>query len=194
MPLLVQPIRPFHTKSLPKFFSLSLHALSTSPRFPSEELQPYVLPVVRKAEKLIFDKNENKEYLPIEGLAAFRKATVDLLLGAKHPAIAEGRVAVIQSLSGTGSLRVGAAFIARWMPNATVYISDPTWGNHFNIFGDEKVKTAKYRYFKKETIGLDFEVRFSITTTVLDSFMFSRFGPLNFHKFFPREFLCLCSF
>lgn len=90
-------------------------------------------------------KAENKEYLPIDGLAAFKKATVDLLLGSDNPAIAEGRVACLQSLSGTGSLRVGAAFINAWMPGTTVYLSNPTWGNHQNIFGDAGVQWKYYR-------------------------------------------------
>ncbi|PNW86841.1 hypothetical protein CHLRE_02g097900v5 [Chlamydomonas reinhardtii] len=121
-----------------------------------EQLKPVVLSVVKKAESKIFSRNENKEYLTIEGLDAFRKATVDLLLGGDHPAIKEGRVAVVQSLSGTGSLRVGAAFIARFMKGATVYLSNPTWGNHRNIFGDEGVEWKYYRYFDADTVGLDF--------------------------------------
>lgn len=52
---------------------------------------------------------------------------------------------MVQSLSGTGSLRVGAAFIARFMKGATVYLSNPTWGNHRNIFGDEGVEWKYYR-------------------------------------------------
>eukprot|EP00798_Chlamydomonas_sp_ICE-L_P024820 gene24820-10470_t len=122
-----------------------------------EDLKPYVLPVVAKAEKMIVEAKENKEYLPIEGFAPFRKATVDLLLGNDHPAIAEGRIAALQSLSGTGSLRVGAAFIANWMKGTTVYLSNPTWGNHRNIFGDEGVKWEYYRYYDAETVGLDFK-------------------------------------
>ncbi len=50
-----------------------------------------------------------------------------------------------QALSGTGSLRLGAAFIARFMKGTTVYISNPTWGNHRNIFGDEGVEWKYYR-------------------------------------------------
>ncbi len=42
-----------------------------------------------QAEKKIFEAKENKEYLAIEGLESFRKATVDLLLGSDHPAIKE---------------------------------------------------------------------------------------------------------
>lgn len=100
---------------------------------------------------------ENKEYLPIQGLAEFNAATVRLLLGEGSAAAAEGRVATVQSLSGTGSLRVGAAFINRYLPDATVYLSNPTWGNHKNIFADAGVPTKMYRYFNKETTGLDFE-------------------------------------
>jgi len=123
----------------------------------TEELQPYVLKVVTKAEEKMLAKGENKEYLPIDGLPAFKKATADLLLGADSPAIAEGRVATLQSLSGTGSLRVGAAFINAWMPGTTVYLSNPTWGNHRNIFADAGVEWKYYRYFDPETVGLDFE-------------------------------------
>eukprot|EP00475_Leptophrys_vorax_P007679 TRINITY_DN1486_c2_g1_i1.p1 TRINITY_DN1486_c2_g1~~TRINITY_DN1486_c2_g1_i1.p1 ORF type:complete len:458 (+),score=53.06 TRINITY_DN1486_c2_g1_i1:1930-3303(+) len=122
----------------------------------TEDLQPYVLRVVTKAEKLMLDKHENKEYLPIEGLAAFNKATVELLLGAGNKAVADGRVATVQGLSGTGSLRLGAAFIQRYLPGATVYISAPTWGNHKNILSDAGVAWKEYRYYDPKTVGLDY--------------------------------------
>ncbi|KAG0625995.1 hypothetical protein M758_2G094600 [Ceratodon purpureus] len=123
----------------------------------TEELQPYVLEVVKKAEKKMLESGDNKEYLPIEGLAAFNKATAELLLGADNAAIKENRVATVQGLSGTGSLRLGAAFIQRYFPDTTVYISSPTWGNHKNIFNDAGVPWKEYRYFDPKTVGLDFE-------------------------------------
>lgn len=110
----------------------------------------------RTAENLILNSGGNKEYLPIEGLDAFRRATVKLLLGEGHAAVREGRVATLQALSGTGSLRVGAAFIARFLPKGTVvYLSNPTWGNHRNIFADEGVEWRNYRYFDAERVDLD---------------------------------------
>lgn len=121
----------------------------------TDDLQPYVLEVVKKAERSMIDKGENKEYLPIQGLDAFRKATVELLLG-DSAAVSEGRVACLQSLSGTGSLRVGAAFIKAWLPGKTVYLSNPTWGNHRNIFGDAGLEWKYYSYFDPASIGLDF--------------------------------------
>eukprot|EP00887_Chlorella_sp_A99_P005444 scaffold1.g5444.t1 len=136
----------------------------------TEELKPLVLKVVRKAEEAMLAKNLDKEYLPVEGLAAFRKATIELLLGADSPAAAEGRVACLQALSGTGGVRMGAAFIERFLPKGTtVYISNPTWSNHLNIFRDAGVPFKQYRracgtgdgarrwYFDPETVGLDFE-------------------------------------
>ncbi|KAL5558192.1 hypothetical protein UlMin_034403 [Ulmus minor] len=123
----------------------------------TEELQPYVLDVVKKAENLMIERGENKEYLPIEGLAAFNKATAELLFGADSPIIKEQKVATVQGLSGTGSLRLAAALIERYFPGAEVLISSPTWGNHKNIFNDARVPWSEYRYYDPKTVGLDFE-------------------------------------
>ncbi|XWS72725.1 hypothetical protein CRYUN_Cryun02cG0065000 [Craigia yunnanensis] len=110
----------------------------------TEELKPYVLNVVKK-------------YLPIEGLAAFNKVTAELLFGADNPVIKKQRVATVQGLSGTGSLRLAAALIERYFPGAKVLISSPTWGNHKNIFNDAGVPWSEYRYYDPKTVGLDFE-------------------------------------
>ncbi|KAK9742193.1 hypothetical protein RND81_03G154400 [Saponaria officinalis] len=123
----------------------------------TEELSPYVLEVVKKAENLMLERGENKEYLPIEGLAAFNKVTAELLFGAGNPVISEQRVATVQSLSGTGSLRLAAGLIERYFPGAKVLISSPTWGNHKNIFNDARVPWSEYRYYDPKTVGLDFE-------------------------------------
>ena len=69
----------------------------------------------------------------------------------------QGRVATVQSLSGTGSLRVGAQFINKCIPGKTVYLSNPTWGNHKGIFSSAGVEWKFYRYFDPETVGLDFD-------------------------------------
>ncbi|KAM7260148.1 hypothetical protein ACFE04_015889 [Oxalis oulophora] len=123
----------------------------------TEQLQPYVLDVVKKAENLMLQRGENKEYLPIEGLAAFNKATAELLFGADNQVIKEQKVATVQGLSGTGSLRLAAALIERYFPGAKVLISSPTWGNHKNIFNDAGVPWSEYRYYDPKTVGLDFE-------------------------------------
>ena len=59
-----------------------LHVNTTASTHPPTHPHP-------QAEQKIFNKNENKEYLVIEGLDTFRKATVDLLLGSSSTLVAE---------------------------------------------------------------------------------------------------------
>mmetsp|Transcript_15989 Transcript_15989/g.48018 ORF Transcript_15989/g.48018 Transcript_15989/m.48018 type:complete len:430 (-) Transcript_15989:310-1599(-) len=118
--------------------------------------KPVVLDVVREAEKQIAGEHY-MEYLPIGGNKQFVDRAVALALGDDNPAIADGRVAALQSLSGTGACRVMAEFMARFMPGAKIHISDPTWANHHNIFRDAGVERTLYKYYKPETRGLDFE-------------------------------------
>ena len=123
----------------------------------NDNLQPVVLNVVRKAEERVVAQKNNKEYLPIDGFAPFNKVSAELMFGEDSALLKDGKIVTLQSLSGTGSLRVGAAFINRFFPGTSVYIPNPSWGNHKNIFADAGVSVQQYKYFDKETIGLDFE-------------------------------------
>lgn len=73
--------------------------------------KPYVLPSVLEAEKRLFNGSLDKEYLPITGLGDFTKLSAELAYGKDSKPIKEGRVAVAQSISGTGALRIGTAFL-----------------------------------------------------------------------------------
>lgn len=91
--------------------------------------RPWVLPVVKKTEiKIAESENINHEYLPVCGPDSFTKASVTLLLGEDSPAIKENRAHGVQSLSGTGALRLGAEILVHKMGRKVVYYSDPTWG------------------------------------------------------------------
>ena len=82
---------------------------------------------------------------------------MELAYGEGSAAAREGRVAVVQSLSGTGSCRLFAEFQARFLPGSRVYIPSPTWSNHHSIWKDARVEETVYPYYKPETKGLDFE-------------------------------------
>jgi len=115
--------------------------------------KPYVLSCVKKAEKLIADKNLDKEYLGITGLADFNKASMKLAYADTVPL---NRLATTQSISGTGALRIGGAFLQRFYPHAKkIFLPTPSWGNHTPIFRDSGLEVAQYRYYDKKTIGLD---------------------------------------
>ncbi|KAE8654587.1 Aspartate aminotransferase [Hibiscus syriacus] len=124
----------------------------------TEEGKPLVLNVVRKAEQMLLnDRARVKEYLPIVGIADFNKLSAKLILGADSPAIQENRVTTVQCLSGTGSLRVGAEFMARHYHQKTIYIPQPTWGNHPKIFTLAGLSVKTYRYYDPTTRGLNFQ-------------------------------------
>lgn len=120
--------------------------------------KPYVLPSVRTAEKKIVDAALDKEYAGITGVPSFPKAAALLAYGEDSKAIAEDRVAITQSISGTGALRIGGAFLERFYPGTkTIYIPNPSWANHNAVFKDSGLKVEKYRYYNPDTIGLDFD-------------------------------------
>ncbi|KAG2437533.1 hypothetical protein HYH02_011176 [Chlamydomonas schloesseri] len=118
--------------------------------------QPVVLDAVREAERRVAGSHF-MEYLPIGGLRDFISESVKLAYGDNAAVLAEGQVAAVQSLSGTGSCRLFADFQKRFMPGTKVFIPEPTWSNHFNIWRDAGVEFAKYRYYKPETRGLDID-------------------------------------
>lgn len=112
---------------------------------------------VKKAEERLLADEDTKDYLVITGLPAYNTAVQELLWGKEHEIIKSGRAGTVQTPGGTGALRVAADFIHRHMPNATVWLSDPTWANHPNIFRSADVNTKTYRYYNPTTFGLDFD-------------------------------------
>ncbi|CAG8827080.1 443_t:CDS:2 [Gigaspora margarita] len=120
--------------------------------------KPYVLNAVRKAEQRIIQDKLDKEYLSITGLPSFTKEAALLAYGKDSEPLQEGLLAITQSISGTGALRVGGVFLNRFYPyHKKIYFPTPTWGNHGAIFRDSGFEIAQYRYFDKSTNGLDFE-------------------------------------
>ncbi|NMP28517.1 aspartate/tyrosine/aromatic aminotransferase [Rahnella sp. SAP-1] len=95
-------------------------------------------------------------YLPMEGLAAYRGSVAQLLFGAEHPALQQQRIATIQTVGGSGALKVGADFLKFYFPNSEVWVSDPTWDNHVAIFAGAGFKVHTYPYFDAEKLGVNF--------------------------------------
>ena len=116
-----------------------------------------VLPSVQQAEARILAEGGAKPYLPMEGGAACRALVADLLLGAGHPAIGQGRVATIQTVGSSGGLKVGADFLKTWLSDSQVWVSDPTWDNHRSMFEGSGFTVNSYPYYDAATGGLRFD-------------------------------------
>jgi aspartate aminotransferase len=117
--------------------------------------QPYILNCVRQAEKRIYEGKLNHEYAPIGGDPAFTKVAANLMFGADAKEIKENRVTTVQTISGTGALRVAGQFLKRFLPNTDIYLPEPTWGNHKPIFKDSGFGLKPYKYYDGKG-GLDF--------------------------------------
>jgi aromatic-amino-acid transaminase len=96
-------------------------------------------------------------YLPMEGMKPYREAIQGLLFGADSSVVAAGRVATIQTLGGSGALKVGSDFLKRYFPQSEVWVSDPTWDNHVAIFEGAGFKVHTYPYFDPQTLGVAFD-------------------------------------
>jgi len=115
--------------------------------------QTPVLACVKAAERKLIESEKTKTYLGIEGLPDYRHHVRDLLFG---DTIENERVAVVQTPGGTGGVRVAADFIASQMHGPRVWVSNPTWENHTNIFTAAGLTSEVYRYLDASRTGLDF--------------------------------------
>lgn len=95
-------------------------------------------------------------YLPMEGDRRYRAAVQRLLFGADREVVAAGRITTVQTLGGSGALKVGADFLRTHFGPRTVYVSNPTWDNHRSIFAGAGFTVDDYRYYDAATGGVDF--------------------------------------
>ena len=114
----------------------------------TDEEKPYVFDVVKDVEKELLDEllsgKINKEYTPIEGHAGFREESKKLIFGKDCKNMKN--IVTVQSLSGTGALRVGGEFLRKFTPTV-IHVPKPTWTTHFAIFQNAGLKTAEYPYY-----------------------------------------------
>ncbi|NOY40889.1 MAG: aspartate/tyrosine/aromatic aminotransferase [Planctomycetes bacterium] len=112
------------------------------------------LECVRVAEQRLAEAATSKSYLPIPGAPEYAEVVQKLAFGADNGAVQSGRIATAHTPGGTGALRVASDFIKANLPNATLWLSDPTWPNHPNIFAAAGVPMESYPYFNKESNDL----------------------------------------
>ena len=116
-----------------------------------------LLSSVRRAEEALVEAHAARGYLPIDGIARYNAAVQRLLFGADSAAVADGRVVTVQTLGGTGALKVGADLLCRTQPAAGAWISDPSWENHRALFEAAGFEVATYPYYDPVTRGVRFE-------------------------------------
>jgi aromatic-amino-acid transaminase len=115
-----------------------------------------LLECVRRAEQAIAQIGAPHPYLPIDGIATYDAAVQRLLFSSESEVVKEGRVVTVQTLGGTGALKVAADFLRKYLPGAQVWISDPSWENHRALFEGAGFAVRAYPYYDESTHGVDF--------------------------------------
>jgi aromatic-amino-acid transaminase len=116
-----------------------------------------VLECVRRAEQKLAETPLPRNYLPIDGLQAYDRGVQELLFGADSAALREQRIVTVQTLGGTGGLKVGADLLRRLNGAAQLWISDPSWENHQALFDYAGFKVQAYPYYDPAAHGVRFD-------------------------------------
>jgi aspartate/tyrosine/aromatic aminotransferase len=116
-----------------------------------------ILETVRLAEARILAEETTKVYKPIAGDPAYTHVVKELIFGPGHTALRDGRVETLHTPGGTGALRVAADLIRRIRPDATVWLSAPTWPNHPQILAAVGLPSRTYPYVDDRAGGLEVE-------------------------------------
>ena len=116
-----------------------------------------LLECVQTAERQMIAAPKPRGYLPIDGIAAYDAAVKSLVFGAGSEPVTSGRVATVQSIGGTGALKLAADFLKKLTPNAKLLISDPSWENHRALFAQAGFVVESYPYYNAARRGVNFD-------------------------------------
>jgi len=116
-----------------------------------------ILQAVKQAEERLLAQETTKSYLSIEGAPSYREAVQKLLFGDDHNIITKQLAQTAHTPGGTGALRVAAEFIKKHLPEATIWVSNPTWANHQSVFQSVGLEVGSYAYYDAHRKSLDFE-------------------------------------
>lgn len=124
-----------------------------------------IMHAVTAAETHLLATETTKTYIGPAGAEGFNYHISRLLLGNDHSAIKDQRITVAQTPGGCGALRMAAEFTAKCSPDATVWVSDPTWANHIPLLKGAGLNITEYPYYDGETKGIRFDAMCSALET-----------------------------
>ncbi|MFK8019872.1 MAG: aromatic amino acid transaminase [Pseudomonadales bacterium] len=116
-----------------------------------------IMTAVSRATERLMETETSKSYLPQAGVANFNTGMLELNLGADHPALLSGRADSVQAPGGCGALRIGAEVLNRSKAGAKVWLSDPSWPNHYPLLEGAGLELQMYPYYNAAEHTIDFD-------------------------------------
>ena len=129
--------------------------------YKDEQGHTAVLKCVKEAEALRLKQEDSKTYIGMAGDLGFNAHIEKLAFGHGHKVLLANRVTTAHTPGGTGALRVAAEFIKKANPNATIWVTSPTWANHISLFQAAGLNVKEYTYYDYATKGLNEEAMFA---------------------------------
>lgn len=129
--------------------------------YKDEQGHTAVLKCVKEAEALRLKQEDSKTYIGMAGDLGFNAHIEKLAFGIGHKVLLANRVTSAHTPGGTGALRVAAEFIKKANPNATIWVTSPTWANHISMFKAAGLNVKEYTYYDYDTKGLNEEAMFA---------------------------------
>ena len=117
--------------------------------YKNEQGVTQILDCVKKAEKILLDEETTKSYLPIGGMPEYGRCARELIFGKESEYVDGGKAVSVHCPGGTGALRIGSDFLHQQNVATTVWISDPTWANHYQIAQAAGLKFERYPYYDR---------------------------------------------
>jgi aspartate aminotransferase len=140
----------FRADSNPAKINLTVGAYQT------DDGETPILDSVKRAEELILAKESTKNYLPIDGTSNYANLVARLIFGDRHPVISDRRYATAHTPGGTGALRISADFLRQQCNTKTIWVGNPTWANHPQIFAAAGLHVEWFPYLTSDRRQLDF--------------------------------------
>ena len=125
--------------------------------YKNEQGDTPIMAAVTRAQQIHLANETTKSYVGPAGDERFNAAIGALLFGKDHAVIEDGRLATIQTPGGCGAVRMAAEFIKRSNPEATVWVSSPTWANHIPLLGDSGLRIKEYPYYDYQSHYIQFD-------------------------------------
>jgi len=116
-----------------------------------------IFDAVKRAESQLLAQQMSKSYAPQAGDPAFIQHMTQLLLGQELTESLGERVAAVMTPGGCGALKMGAELLVRSAENVSVWVSDPTWANHYPLLQSAGLTLKPYSYYSAETHRVDFQ-------------------------------------
>ena len=116
-----------------------------------------VMRAVKHAEEILVASQNSKAYVAPTGAAGYNEIIASLMLGNTLKQFLSDRRVTVQTPGGCGGLRIAAEFIRHANPDATVWVSDPTWANHIPLLGSAGLKFKQYPYYDHSTHSVKFD-------------------------------------